>query len=93
MTAFFQREDNVRVLKTLRYISIFLTIGLAFLLFLTITDQLDSSYFKLIFTLAFILSLLDLLLCYINKADKKVILVHIGYTILWIIFLRLYVLT
>lgn len=89
---FFQKVDYKPDSKILKFIRVFMVIGMTFFLFMAIFNHFDLYYLMWVFLLAAVLSLIDIFVSLINKADKKVVLLEIGYAIIWIFILLLYVL-
>ncbi|WP_025783469.1 hypothetical protein [Sporosarcina sp. D27] len=92
MNAFFQKVENKSNSKILKFIRVFMVIGMTFFLFMAIFNHLDLYYLMWVFLLVAVLSLIDIIVSLINKADKKVVLLEIGYALIWIFILLLYVL-
>ncbi|WP_039043206.1 hypothetical protein [Sporosarcina sp. ZBG7A] len=92
MNTFFQKVDHKPDSKILKFIRVFMVIGMTFFLFMAIFNHLDLYYVMWVFLFVAVLSLVDIVVSLINKADKKVVLLEIGYALIWIFMLVLYVL-
>ncbi|MCM3758066.1 hypothetical protein M3197_11380 [Sporosarcina aquimarina] len=92
MNVFFQKVEHKSNSKILTFIRVFMIIGMTFFLFMAIFNHLDLYYLMWVFLLAAVLSLVDIIVSLINKADKNVVVLEIGYAFIWIFMLVLYVL-
>lgn len=92
MAAFFQENIIKCTSKILKIVKIFIIILMLYFLLKSIFNQFDRYYLIWLFLLSTILSLIDVVVSYLNKADKKVIHSEIVNTLFWLFLLFLFVL-
>ncbi|WP_147300773.1 hypothetical protein [Sporosarcina sp. BI001-red] len=67
-------------------------IGMVFFLLMAIFNHFDFFYYMWVFALATVMSLMDAVVSYLNKANKKVILLEIAFALIWLLLFVTFVL-
>lgn len=83
MELFFQERSNKKSAKPIIVLRILMATTMGILLVMGIIKGFDFSFFRVIFILAGINSIIDGVESYFQRENKKVYFVNFGFAILW----------